>query len=517
MNTNRRKFFKTAGFATAGLATGLHANLWGMHPENDPARTTGKPAFAPISNSHPTAIHHARLIDHGEALVNPGMGWVTYFYSNLYQNYGSKLAPSDTVRYFPGMNTVFLRLPWAFIEPEENNFAWEILDTPAQRWIDDGGQVALCITATENWMESGTPRWVFDAGAEHYEVDGYLEPDYDDPIFLEKVEKLVRILAERYDNNPHIAYIFVGHYGMWGEGHTVLTTPKHGHSWGFDTQKRMIDLYRRHFKNTLLCISDDYVGHDLRGERFPITDYAFSRGVSIHDDSILVQPEPNNWYHSEMAQLFWPTLPVVLEHEHFGGSVDRGAWDDELLLRAVEEYHASFLSIHWWPDIFYEKNKELIARINRRIGYRLLVPEISWPSVIRKGEPFIIQSKWANAGVAPCYGGGYPCFTLKDEKGGIVSVLTDTSFNLKTLPVSSPDKKAEQALSSTFVIAPAHHDRKGIFSRACSPGTYDLYVSVGGQDGTPVYELPYPDNDGKRRYKIGAIVLQDYESIGTGH
>jgi len=340
MNTDRRRFFKTAGLATAGLATGLHADLWGMRPETGPARTTVKPMFTRIADSGTTAIHHAKPIDHGEALVNPGMGWVTYFYSNLYQNYGSKLAPSDTVRYFPGMNTVFLRLPWAFIEPEENNFVWEILDTPAQRWIDQGGQVALCITATENWMESGTPRWVFDAGAEHYEVDGYLEPNYDDPIFLEKVENFVRILAERYDNNPHIAYVFVGHYGMWGEGHTVLTTPKHGHSWGYETQKQMIDLYRRHFKNTLLCISDDYVGHDLRGERFPITDYAFSRGVSIHDDSILVQPEPNHWYHSEMAQLFWPTLPVVLEHEHFGGSVDRGAWDDELLLRAVEEYHA---------------------------------------------------------------------------------------------------------------------------------------------------------------------------------
>ena len=137
------------------------------------------------------------------------------------------------------------------------------------------------------------------------------------------------------------------------------------------------------------------------------------------------------------------------------------------------------------------------------------MPEIAWPSVIRKGEPFIIQSKWANAGVAPCYGGGYPCFTLKDEKGGIVSVLTDTSFNVKNLPVSPPDKNAEQALSSTFVIAPAHQDRKGIFSRACLPGTYDLYVSVGERDGSPVYELPYPDHDGKKRYKIGTMVLQD--------
>jgi len=508
MNTNRRAFLKTAGFTTAGLATGLHRNAW-ANPQHV-GRPSTRTEVPPVLPAGPITIHQARLADHGEALTNPNMGWVTYYYSNLYQNYGSKLAASDTVRYFPGMNTVFLRLPWAFIEPEEDHFAWEVLDTPAQRWIENGGQVALCITATENWMGSGTPRWVFEAGAECYEVDGYLEPNYDDPIFLEKVDKFVRLLAERYDNNPHVAYVFVGHYGMWGEGHTVLTTPKHGHSWGFETQKRMIDLYRRHFKKTLLCISDDYVGHNVRGERFAITDYAFSRGVSIHDDSILVQAQPNHWYHSEMAQLFWPTLPVVLEHEHFGGSVKRGAWDDELLVQAVEDYHASFLSIHWWPDVFYQEKQDLIARINRRLGYRLQVPEISWPSVVRKGESFVIQSKWANAGVAPCYGGGYPCFTLKDEDGGIVSVLTDSSLNVKDLPVTPVDQTVEQVLTSTFVIAPAHRDRFGTFSRTCLPGSYDLYVSVGDPDGTPVYELPYPDSDGKRRYKIGTLTLEDY-------
>ena len=512
MNTGRRKFFKTVGVATAGLATGFHSDLLGLSLDTGPIPTRGKTMAmaSPQYDSLPTDIHRATPVDHGQALINPGMGWVTYFYSNLYQNYGSKLEPSDTVRYFPGMNTLFLRIPWAFIEPEEHNFMWEILDTPAQRWIDHGGQVALCITATENWMGSGTPQWVYDAGAKYYEVDGYLEPEYDDPVFLEKVENFVRILAERYDNNPTVAYLFIGHYGMWGEGHTELTTPKHGHSWGFETQKRMIDLYRRHFKNSTLCISDDYVGHNVRAERFPITDYAFSKGVSIHDDSILVQPHPNNWYHSEMAQLFWPSLPVVLEHEHYGGSVERGAWDEELLLKAVEDYHASFLSIHWWPDIFYEANRDIIARINKRIGYRLQAPEIIWPTTVKKGEPFIIQSKWANAGVAPCYEGGYPCFTLKDEKGGIVSVLTDTSFNLKNLPVAPPGNTIPQPLTSTFVIAPAHRDNKGIFFRACKPGTYDLFISVGKLDGTPVYELPYTGQDGHKRYKIGRITLDDY-------
>ena len=32
-----------------------------------------------------------------------------------------------------------------------------------------------------------------------------------------------------------------------------------------------------------------------------------------------------------------------------------------------------------------------------------------------------------------------------------------------------------------------------------------VLVSVGKVDGTPVYELPLPETDGRRRYKVGTI------------
>jgi hypothetical protein len=76
--------------------------------------------------------------DDGRALVNPDMGWVLYFYSDFTANYGSKLDPSDTVNDFPGVSTVYLRVPWCLLEPEEGKFNWALLDTPAQRWIAKG-------------------------------------------------------------------------------------------------------------------------------------------------------------------------------------------------------------------------------------------------------------------------------------------------------------------------------------------------------------------------------------------
>ncbi|MFR5871629.1 MAG: DUF4832 domain-containing protein [Alistipes sp.] len=211
----------------------------------------------------------------------------------------------------------------------------------------------------------------------------------------------------------------------------------------------------------------------------------------------------------EMAQLFWPTLPVILEHEHYGGSKERGSWDKNLLVKSVEDYHASFMSIHWWPRILLEENRDAIDRINRRIGYRLQVSGISWPESVKMGEPLEIRSAWSNAGVAPCYRGGHPCFTLKDDKGGIVSALVVDDFDLRSLPVCEAGKTEERQIVSTFRIAPRYADKAGTFFRACKPGVYDLYVSAGMRDGTPVYELPYDGNDGRRRYKLGRITVSE--------
>ena len=443
-------------------------------------------------------------VDTGEALVNPGMGWTMHFYSNIPENYGSKLAPSDTLDDFPGLSTVYLRIPWAYLEPEEGKYNWAMLDTPAQRWAAKGKRIALRITTSENWMSFPTPKWVKVAGAKgsYYKFgEGRVEkstnwdPFFDDPVYLEKLDTFMAALAARYDGNPNVEFIDVGTYGMWGEGHTHMSSRQDS----FELQKLHIDLHLRHFKNTQLCISDDFAGHNKPGARFPITDYALSKGVTIRDDSILVQPAPNSWYHAEMVQPFWPTMPIILEHEHYGNSIGRNAWDGALLEKSVEEYHASFMSIHWWPRELLNKNRDTIDRINLRMGYRLMPQQISWPDEVKIGDRFNVQWNWANKGVAPCYPGGFPALTLKDDKGGIVSVLVDESFNLRDLKVGKPGKALSVKLESEFII--------GLYAPTTEPGIYDVYVSVGTRDGTPIIALPLEGDDGQRRYHIGHIEL----------
>ena len=447
-------------------------------------------------------------VDTGEALVNPDMGWTMHFYSNIPRNYGSKLEPSDTLDDFPGVSTVYLRVPWAYLEPEEGVFNWALLDTPAQRWIAKGKRVAFRITTSENWMPFATPAWVRAAGAKgvFYQFGKgpspdatTWDPDFTDPIYLEKLDRFLAAMARRYDGNPNVAFVDIGTYGLWGEGHTHMSSQVPEEK-SLAVLRRHIDLHVAHFKKTLLCISDDVAGHDRPGRHFPETDYALSKGVTLRDDSIMVQPPPRSWYHAEMAQEFWPRWPVILEHEHYGSSKARNAWGDgSLLLKAVEEYHASYLSIHWWPRELLNENLDLVHRINRRLGYRLQLRELAWPAEVQIGKPFQVRANWANAGVAPCYPGGFMALTLKDAKDGIVSVLVAEDFDMRDLKPGPPDAPPARAFETTFSV--------GRIAPVTAPGEYSVFVSVGHRDGTPNIALPLPGNDGQKRYHAGRISL----------
>lgn len=456
--------------------------------------------------------------DSGAALINPDMGWTMHFYSNIPTNYGSKLAPGDSLADFPGCSTVYLRVPWSMLQPREGEYDWSLFDTPAQRWIARGGKVAMRVTCTESWMRWATPQWVHDAGAKGTEFEyakgpregGPLwEPDYLDPIFLDKLDRFLAAMAARYDSNPNVAFIDIGSFGMWGEGHTGFSSRLNPQQTA-EVVRRHVDLHRKHFKHAQLAISDDVAWHDSKGPHQPNTDYALAHGVTLRDDSIMVQPPPKSWYHAEMAQAFWPLMPVIIEHEHYGSSKARNAWSGDRLLQSVEEYHAAYMSIHWWPDVFLQENREAIDRINRRLGYRLQLRRISWPKAVALGEAFDVSMIWANAGVAPCYPGGYAAITLKDDQGGIVSVNVEESFDMRQLEVGPPEKAPTREIKSSVTVGHRTVDPRGTFSGPFAPGEYDVFISVARRDGTPVIALPLADDDGQRRYKLGRITVQAY-------
>lgn len=479
-----------------------------------------------------------------EALINPGMGWVYFHYSSRLWAYGGQQPAGDTLDWFPGCSTIYFRLPWCYLEPEEGVYRWDLIDSWSQPWIQKGKKIAFRIIASEPRFPYATPKWVRDAGAKGLvypwnKTDlgstGTMlwEPKFDDPIFLQKLEQFLAAFARRYNGNPNVAFIDVGSFGIYGEGHTGRSA-KLSDAETERICKIHIDLHKKYFPDTLLVVSDDIAGDLRRKDHAPITDYAFSKGVTLRDDSILCSGPPNEWFSQGLAQQFWPTLPVIIEHGHYIRRLYKNAWNAERLIQAMEDYHASYFSIHDWPEAHLKNNRAVIDKMNLRLGYRIELRKATFPKQAAIDEPITIETSWANVGVAPCYHGGHPCFTLKDAKGNIAWSVTDESFNVRSLPIDLPGKAKTVTIKTKLhfgfhaviptinegVILPMKELKLfpdfGENVPTIAPGTYTLYISVGKSDGTPELALPIEGREDtsslqsspqSRYYKLGQISL----------
>lgn len=597
-------------------------------------------AMFALVNSGLLAEEESRVVvrpqDTGAALINPGMGWVFHHFDNSIHGYGPPLGDRYAGEDFPGLSVAYLRLAWSYLQPQEDRFDWSLIDSVAQRYVDAGRQVAFRFTCFETEIPYATPEWVQEAGAQGYwwaygqgRVDGPTshpharwEPDYDDPVFLQKLDKFLQAAADRYDGSPHVAFVDIGSLGVWGEGHPCAK------DYPLSTYRKHIDLHFKHFRKSLLVGMDDWqpakpwdepgsrllafhlevprelLGRELQikaglwipgGRRrdlpqgrllpadgqpdrrvllgtvsvlengtatfkpvpaVPVTaedtydfkltpgrfwrrgddwlleveyetsksvpsdaapfchlsdgpdsilagcwtqlisnealDYSRSLGATMRDDSIIWR-EGFTFSSDWLAESFWRDRPVVIESGHYSAN-DWGDGSD--YFRAIEAYHASYVSIHGDPYRIWNDHQDVIPQMNRRIGYRLQLAEASWPATVHTSVPFQLKWIWRNAGVAPCLPGGFPALTLKRD-GAIVAVLVTEGLNVRDLPVGPPEEKEE-----------VEHDTRCAVPTSMRPGPCDVFVSVGTRSGTPQLALPLAEDDGHRRYRLGTIVIK---------
>jgi hypothetical protein len=175
-------------------------------------------------------------------------------------------------------------------------------------------------------------------------------------------------------------------------------------------QQTHLDLHARYFKHTPLIVNDDYL--------YDAVKYARGLGFGLRDDSICVSPH-RPYFHADMAEWFWRERPVVVETEHYGSSLRKGAWNSDTVARSIEEYHASWVSIHWWHDEFLAKERELVEKLANRMGYWLFVTEAVVPRELSPGQAFSCELNWENRGVAPMYVQRAVAFALKTKKGRV--------------------------------------------------------------------------------------------------
>lgn len=482
--------------------------------------------------------------DNGAQLVNPGMGFCHYAYAGRLWAYGSKIPAYDTMDWFPGCSTVYMRLLWSDVEPQEGQFRWDILDRYAMPWILAGKKIAIRIICCNQTCEA-CPDYVREAGAKGhtfvYTRPGTgltwpprWEPEYDDPVFIEKLSNFIQAFAVRYDGDPNVAFVDVGSFGIYGEGHSqYLDQMLKEEPEKYNAQAQVhLRLWRQYMPHTYLVVSDDIGGNWNTDPDHPNMQAARELGIGFRDDSIFCQIP--YWYHDGWARQFALTAPVVLETGHLTelgpDSViegKKGQWNPDVLLQCVEDHRASYFSIHDYPDVHLARYRSYLEAVGLRLGYRFVLEQVSYPSEVRPDESISISSVWHNAGVAPCYAGAHLTWSLLDKKGNLCWSVTDGKFNFRSLEPTIGGKEHPVTIASTVTFGHTQENpmpdnclvwaqqtgrNPGDVQVMLPAGKYTLCVSVGSAMGIPQIALPLDGDTARRIYPVGTVRVLESDS-----
>jgi hypothetical protein len=417
-----------------------------------------------------------------ESFANPGQGWMT-----------TRRMPDGPGR-FP-YSVAYFRMNWEELEPDEGQYQWQRIDQPLEAWAKRETRIALRIMTT-NAHSRGyycSPKWLFDAGCKSYEytVGGdditsggariaRIEPDYGDPLYLEKHGRFIQALADRYDGHPQVEFLDIGSYGIWGEWHTRNPQP-------WPVRKQIIDMYLNGFRKTpLVMMSDDAEA----------LTYALPRGTGFRRDGVGSPWHEANWIDSKKYASVpgfadqWKRAPVVFEwYGPYEYLLQRG-WSFDRALEFMAANHATFINDNV-GQVPPEQMPKLEA-IGRRAGYRFALREISHPDSTTAGEALAVNMKWSNVGVGKLYRRYDLVLYLLDSTGNAVCQQTQTEADpTGWLP-------GDHSVAATLRL-PAD----------LTPGSYTLGVALVGSDTKkPAIHLAIDAPHTDRLYRVSTVQVK---------
>lgn len=416
-------------------------------------------------------------------LVNPDKGWYHHMLDNGINKY--LIQDEKDLTDFPGMDHLYLRLAWAYLEPEEGKFDWSYIDNIADKYVPMGYKISFRISCKEtgnapgsvpveiNGIRYATPYWVVKAGAKGIERPEFgsasWTPVWDDPVYLEKLDNFHKAFAEKYDGKPWVRYVDVGSIGDWGEGHTWSSTripPT------FNEVKTHINLYLKHYKNTQLIVTDDLLASTKSDtEKKELLDYALENGFSLRDDSPMVQGymqnELNTWTvrHPEFFAEVYKIRPTVFELEHYGKVKSNGYWPGkngagiipeykvkgaDVFRNAVKIIRPTYVGFHGYLGEWLTDNPEFTIEMLNMCGYWYFPKSIN--TTQKKGPKLSFEIEWLNKGVAPAYSSyqlRVKLIPVNNDSGSIDFVVED-SGNKNWMPGHTSKEK----YTLTFSVKP---------------------------------------------------------------
>jgi hypothetical protein len=472
------------------------------------------------------------LNDNDALLTNPGMGWDFAYYANSLTYYGNTLNKDDYLDNFP-CDIVYFRLGWSDIEPEEGVYRWDLIDKVANEWIARGKRIAFRWCCVFPGFQD-TPLWVKEKGAKGIEYnlnevsqillgnefysnayDTTWLAYYDDPVFLEELEKFLMECAKRYNGKDFVEFIDVGSLGSWGEGNchgswmgTLYTKedgtkgfemdPAKNPNGNYDLVSTHLRLWRKCFPDTVLFANDDM----LRPTDESFYELLNELNMGIDDDSVQTGNTYEMMANTKVTSKIWQTRPVSIEHHPT-------TMPTNVYYQSLLQSHASYARIHMNP--YQMADSDFTKQMSKKLGYRLVFSKVDFTQPTA-GKTMNIQFSLKNDGVAPCYLNGYPTVTIADLNGNIiVSGISD--FNIKFLQVECDHdnclmyggiKKQEATVMTGTLNMQIPSD--------IVAGEYLILLSVSDSNGKAAYNLPIDNEQNSiglnKTYKLTQIRIE---------
>lgn len=451
------------------------------------------------SYQDPSSIKTFDAQETDSILINPYSGLVNYGMECSYGDYLRKIP-----EYIYPEAIVYLRPVWGDLEPQEGKLELKEFESIRDNHLKGGAKqwAFRIVTAMPNKVfNHATPLWVRKAGAKGTALSGGgWEPQYGDPIYLEKFSNFIQKIAERYDGDPTLAFVDIsgfGYFSEWGDPASKQEGwDKPGQS-EKDT-RALIDIFLKAFRKTPLAISTHIIG--LHGEDRYSVQYALDRGAWNRRDGV-----GSPFFHDGHKQLvdqYWEDRPVITEWYGIYGNyndVTTGKnknWSGWNFTDAVHQA----LDQH---GIVAEMSRDLdktdavikhsaFEQLAREIGYRLVLSKALFNSTLKAGEKLILRQYWKNQGVGKLYV-KYPLRVyLCDSQDRVIWSEIDHQFD----PTDWKRGNVYEVFSS-FTLP-----------NALPSGTFKLKVGLVNPEGVPSIALGMEGADEKLRYTIGTVEIE---------
>ena len=432
---------------------------------------------------------------------NPFKGWVAWGKSPLFEEYSQPYS------------MIFVIVHWHQIEPVRGNFDWASFE---RYWHFDHakGNKKIVLRVVLDYPKGPTdmeiPNWLYDkiegrgTHYDHPERGKGFSPDYSNPTLIAEHERFMKMLGERYNNDPRIAFIQAGSLGHWGEWHTSpLGT---GEFPDYDIAEEYLRHYTQSFPDKIVMV------------RRPLEFLLKNKNIGLYNDSMASDATfrwldwirsgytsrwdkkthpglDKNWWHKRCSAGEFASYEKGIQHWIIGNRY-------EITLEQIKDSHTSWIGPQSAGKIPNSSDyQEAIDNILKKLGYRYVIESVSCKKYVLAGQRFSMDLVIDNTGVAPIY------YNWPIE----ISLINSSKEIVYTGAVPSIDIRGwlpgENAVSLSITI-PGY--MKG--------GKYDVALAIVNPDSRDIPGIDFAvDQDLKRpdgKYILGTVsVINIKDSI----